>query len=70
MTDEMMGLRTLLEKNSDADLLREMISLAAQRLMDLEVEGLIGAGHGERSASWAVKGSLIEILNGAPSTLR
>ena len=50
MTDEMMGLRALLEKNSDADLLREMIGFAAQRLMDLEVEGLIGAGHGERSS--------------------
>ena len=27
MTDEMMNLRALLEKSSDADLLREMISL-------------------------------------------
>ncbi len=39
MTDEMMNLRTLLEKSSDADLLREMISFTAQRLMELEVEG-------------------------------
>ena len=50
MTDEMMTLRTLLEKSSDADLLREMISFTAQRLMELEVEGLTGAAHGERSA--------------------
>ena len=45
MTDAMMSLRTLLEKSSDADLLREMVGFAAQ----LEVEGLTGAAHGERS---------------------
>jgi len=49
MTDEMMTLRTLLEKSSDADLLREMIGFTAQRLMELEVEGLTGAALGERS---------------------
>ena len=49
MTDEMMSLRTLLEKSSDADLLREMVGFAAQRLMELEIESLTGAGHGERS---------------------
>ena len=49
MTDHMMTLRTLLEKSSDADVLREMIGFTAQRLMALEVEGLTGAGHGERS---------------------
>ena len=49
MTDEMMTLRTLLEKSSDTDLLREMIGFTAQRLMELEVEGLTGAAHSERS---------------------
>jgi len=49
MTDEMMTLRALLEKSSDADLLREMIGFTAQRLMELEVEGLTGAAYGERS---------------------
>src|SRR5947209_16160604 len=49
MTDEMMSLRTLLEKSSDADLLREMVGFAAHRLMELEVESLTGAAHGERS---------------------
>jgi putative transposase len=49
MTDEMMSLRTLLEKSSDAELLREMVGFAAQRLMELEVESLTGAAHGERS---------------------
>jgi putative transposase len=49
MTEEMMTLRALLEKSSDADLLREMIGFTAQRLMELEVEGLTGAGYGEKS---------------------
>jgi transposase-like protein len=49
MTDDIMTLRTLLEKSSDADLLREMIGFTAQRLMELEVEGLTGAAYGEKS---------------------
>src|SRR3982750_735723 len=49
MTDEMMRLQALLEKSSDAALLREMIGFTAQRLMELEVENVTGAAHGERS---------------------
>src|SRR5882724_9813507 len=51
MTDDMMSLRALLEKSADVDLLREMVGFAAQRLIELEVEGLTGAAHGERDAN-------------------
>src|SRR5512144_2741655 len=49
MTDDMMILRTLVEKTPDADLLGEMIGFAAQRLMELEVEGQTGAAYGEKN---------------------
>jgi len=49
MTDEMMNLRALLEKSPDADLLREMIGFASQRLMELEIGARTGAGYGEKS---------------------
>jgi transposase-like protein len=49
MTDENMNLRALLEKTADTDFLREMIGFTAQRLMELEVESLTGAPHGNRA---------------------
>jgi putative transposase len=49
MTDDMMTLQTLLAKQPDADIVREMLGFAAQRLMELEVEGKTGAAHGERN---------------------
>ena len=73
MTQDMMTLRALLEKSTDADLLREMIGFTAERLMALEVEGLTGAAHGERSAdrithrngyrdrSWETRAGTVEL---------
>lgn len=49
MTDDMITLQTLLAKQPDADIVREMLGFAAQRLMELEVEGKTGAAHGERN---------------------
>src|SRR5256885_8749361 len=49
MTNETVNLKALIEKTPDADLLREMIGFAAERLMDMEVTGLTGAGYDEKS---------------------
>jgi transposase-like protein len=49
MTNEMMALQGLLEKTSDADLVREMLGFAAERLMELDVGGKTGAAWGEKS---------------------
>ncbi|GAA3102819.1 hypothetical protein GCM10010520_54950 [Rhizobium viscosum] len=50
MTDDMMNLRSLVEKSADADLLREMIGFAAEKLMELEVGAKAGAGYGEKNS--------------------
>jgi len=50
MTKTSMALTELAEKGADADLLREMIQFVAQRMMEMDVEGLCAAAYGERSA--------------------
>ncbi|MCP1613320.1 transposase-like protein [Azospirillum lipoferum] len=55
MTNEMVALRAMFEKDADADVLREMIGFAAERLMELEVQCPTGAGHGKRSAERLVQ---------------
>ena len=50
MTNDKIALQALLEKTSDASMLRDMISFAAERLMALETQPLCGAAPGERSA--------------------
>lgn len=49
MTIDRVAMKELLEKGSDQDLLREMLAFVASRMMDVEVESLTGAAHGERS---------------------
>ena len=49
MTETKIDLPGVVAKSDDADFLRELIQDAAQRLMDIEVAAVCGAGHGERS---------------------
>jgi putative transposase len=55
MTDEMMNLRSFVEKTLDADLLRELIGFATEWLRELEVGAVTGATYGEKDASWKVR---------------
>ena len=49
MTIDRLHLQELVEKGSDVDLLREMMAVVVNRMMDLDVESLTGAAYGERS---------------------
>lgn len=49
MTDDRMALIELVENSADADLVRDMLAFAAERLMEAEVEEAAGAAKGARS---------------------
>jgi putative transposase len=49
MTDERVALLELIEKGADADLVRELLAFASERLMAAEVNQLTGAAPGARS---------------------
>jgi len=49
MTNPTMALSELVEKGADADMLRQMVQFMAQRLMDVDVEALCGAGYDEKN---------------------
>jgi putative transposase len=49
MTDERMALLELIEKGAGADLVRELLAFASERLMAAEVDQLTGAAAGVRS---------------------
>lgn len=49
MTNPIINLPETIAKSDDADFLRDLIQDAAQRLMDIEVAAVCGAGLGERS---------------------
>jgi len=82
MTDDMMNLRSLIEKSADADLLRDMIGFAAEKLMALEVGAATGAGYGEKSAlrvaqrngyrdrDWETRAGTVQLRIPAPRPLQ
>ncbi|GAC1538304.1 MAG: hypothetical protein NVS2B4_18380 [Ramlibacter sp.] len=51
-------LAELAEKGADIDVLRQMVQFMAQRLMELDVEALCGAGYDEKSVErlWRYSG--------------
>jgi len=49
MTETTIDLPDVIAKSDGADYFCELIQDAAQRLMDIDVAAVCGAGHGERS---------------------
>lgn len=49
ITKPTIALTELVEKEADADLLKQMIQFVAQRMMEFDVEGLCGAGFDVKS---------------------
>lgn len=73
MTNERMTLMELVEKDADNDLVREMLTFAAERLMEMEVEAATGAPkgvpsplrsaqrNGYRSRGWETRAGRIDL---------
>ena len=55
MTEDRLALLELIEKSADADLVREMLGFAAERLMAAEVQARTGAAHGVRDPARQVQ---------------
>ena len=49
MTIDRVHFQELIDKGSDVDLLREMMTFTINRMMEAEVDGIAGAAYGERS---------------------
>jgi putative transposase len=49
MTNATIALNELAEKGADVDMLRQMVQFMAQRLMEVDVEALCGAGYDEKN---------------------
>jgi putative transposase len=73
MTDDRMTLIEFVEKEADADLVRDMLAFAADRIMDAEVEAAVGAAkhartpmretqrNGYRERAWETRAGRIEL---------
>ena len=73
MTNATIALTELAEKGADVDVLRQMVQFATQRLMEMEVETLCGAGYDEknperlnsrngyRDRSWETRAGTVEL---------
>ena len=74
MTNATIALAELAEKGADIDVLRQMVQFAAQRLMEMEVDTLCGAGYDEknpaerlnsrngyRDRSWETRAGTVEL---------
>lgn len=70
MTDDRMTLIEFVEKEADADLVREMLAFAAERIMDAEVESVTGAAKHVRAARRAALATMrSSVFSRAQSTI-
>ena len=70
MTDDRMALVDLLQKSGDGDFLRAVAEAVLQILMEADVEGLIGAGRHERSATGSITAMVTVTAASTPGSAR